>query len=43
MKIVVDTNVIVAGLLKPQSNPAKVLNLIIPVEVDLCVDSRILD
>lgn len=43
MKIVVDTNVVVSGLLKPQSNPAEILNLILSRQVVLCADSRIIN
>lgn len=43
MKIVVDTNVIISGLLKPRSHPAKILNSILFGEVRTCADSRIID
>ncbi len=42
-KAVVDTNVIVSGLLKSNSEPAKVLNLIVQEKLILCSDSRIFD
>jgi uncharacterized protein len=42
MKIVLDTNVLVAGLLSPFGTPAQVLQLILAGKVGLCVDARIL-
>ena len=42
MKIVLDTNVLVAGLLSPFGTPAQALQLILAGKVDLCVDARIL-
>ncbi|QTA38473.1 putative toxin-antitoxin system toxin component, PIN family [Thermosipho ferrireducens] len=41
-KVVVDTNVIVSGLIKPNSTPAKILNLILSGEFTICADSRII-
>jgi len=42
MKIVLDTNVLVSGLLSPFGTPAQILQLIIAGELILCYDSRIL-
>jgi putative PIN family toxin of toxin-antitoxin system len=42
MKIVLDTNVLVAGLLSPFGTPAQVLQLILAGKVGPCVDARIL-
>lgn len=42
MRIVLDTNVLVSALLKPESNPAQVLNTILNEKVTLLYDNRIL-
>lgn len=42
MKIVLDTNVLVSGLLSPYGAPADVLRMVIGGAVTLCVDPRIL-
>ena len=42
MKIVLDTNIIVSGLLKSQGNPAQVLTLALAGAVQVCHDERIL-
>lgn len=42
MRIVLDTNVIVSGLLDDSSIPAQVLDLCLTGDVDLAVDARIL-
>ncbi len=42
MKIVLDTNVVVSGLLNPFGTPAKALHLVLSREVGLLVDQRIL-
>jgi len=42
MKIVLDTNVLVAGLLSPFGSPAKVLQLLLTGKVALCYDTRVL-
>lgn len=42
MKIVLDTNVLVAGLLSLFGAPAQVLQLILAARVRLCLDARIL-
>lgn len=42
MKIVLDTNVLVAGLLSPFGTPAQVMQLILAGKVGLCVDARII-
>lgn len=42
MKIVLDTNVIVSGLIQPLGNPAKVLTLALAGAVQVCHEERIL-
>src|SRR5688572_7178079 len=42
MKIVLDTNVVVSGLLQSQGNPAKVLTLALAGAIQACHDKRIL-
>ena len=42
MRVVLDTNVLIAGLLSPFGPPAKVLQLLLGGKVRLCHDSRIL-
>ncbi len=42
MKIVLDTNVLVSGLLQPLGNPAQVLSLALAGAVQVCHDERIL-
>ena len=42
MKIVLDTNVVVSGLLKSQGNPAQVLTLALAGAVQVCYDKLIL-
>jgi uncharacterized protein len=42
LKIVLDTNVIVSGLLNPEGSPGRVVDLFLAREVDLLVDDRIL-
>jgi putative PIN family toxin of toxin-antitoxin system len=42
MKIVLDTNVVVSGLLKSQGNPAQVLTLALAGAVKVCHDNIIL-
>jgi putative PIN family toxin of toxin-antitoxin system len=39
--IVLDTNVLVSGILNPSGNPAFLLNKIIQMEIQLALDSRI--
>jgi putative PIN family toxin of toxin-antitoxin system len=41
VKIVLDTNVLISGLLNPNGPPAMVLNLIVNEKVTLLMDSRI--
>ncbi len=43
MRIVLDTNVLVAGLLNPQGNPGRIVDLFLAGEITLLVDDRILD
>lgn len=42
MKIVLDTNVLVAGILNPYGIPANILNLILNEDITLCYDDRII-
>ncbi len=42
MKIVLDTNVLVSGLLKNLGNPAQVLQLVLSGTIQICYDQRIL-
>ncbi len=42
MRIVLDTNVLVAGLLWPFGPPARILQLLLTEKVRLCYDARIL-
>ena len=42
MKIVLDTNIVVSGLLQSQGNPAQVLTLALAGAVQVCHDKRIL-
>jgi len=42
LKIVLDTNVLVSGLLSPFSSPADILRLFLSNQLQLCVDARIL-
>ena len=42
MLIVLDTNVLVSGLLKKNSKPAKILDLVTAAKIQVAVDQRIL-
>lgn len=42
MRIVLDTNVLVSGLLSPYGAPAEVVGLVVSGAITLCVDARIL-
>jgi len=42
MRVVMDTNVLVSGLLTPFGLCGRILNLVISGEITLCVDARIL-
>lgn len=42
MRVVLDTNVLVSGLLNPDGNPGRVLDLFLAGEITLVVDDRIL-
>ena len=42
MKIVLDTNIVVSGLLKSQGNPAQVLALVLSGAIQICHDASIL-
>ena len=42
MRVVLDTNVIVSGLLNPHGTPGGILGLLLNGKITLCYDSRIL-
>jgi uncharacterized protein len=42
LRIVLDTNVIVSGLLNPEGNPGRIVDLFLAGEITLLVDDRIL-
>ena len=42
MKVVLDTNIVVSGLLQPKGNPAQVLALALAGAVQACYDHRVL-
>lgn len=42
MRIVLDTNVLVSGLLNPEGNPGRIVDLFLAGEVSLLADDRIL-
>ncbi len=42
MKVVLDTNVLVSGLLSPFGNSAEILRIVVSGKIILCFDSRIL-
>ncbi len=42
MRIVLDTNLVVSGLLNPDGNPGRTLDLFLSADVTLLVDDRIL-
>jgi len=42
MKVVVDTNVLISGLINPEGTPAHVVNLLMNGRITLLYDSRIL-
>jgi len=42
VKVVLDTNVLVSGLLKPRSKPAKILRLILQGDMDIIISEHIL-
>ena len=42
MRIVLDTDVLVSGLLKPFSQPGAIMRLVARGEVEVCHDARIL-
>ncbi len=41
LKLVVDTNVVISALLKPESNPALIMSLILRGDCTLCVTEKI--
>jgi uncharacterized protein len=43
LKVVIDTNVLVSALLKPDSNPARIISLIMQQQLTLCLSKAILD
>lgn len=42
MKVVLDTNVLVSGILKPRSKPAKIVKLILQGDLDIIINEHIL-
>lgn len=42
MKIVMETNVLISGLLNPYGKPAQIVNLVLNKKVTLLIDTRIL-
>jgi len=42
IKVVLDTNVLVSALLVAESNPARLLNMVLNGRISLCYDSRII-
>jgi len=42
MKIVLDTNVVVSGLLSPFGPPGEIMRLVSAGEISLCLDARVL-
>jgi len=42
MKVVLDTNVLVSGLLSPYGRPAEIVRMVSSTELRLCFDARIL-
>ncbi len=42
MKIILDTNILVSGLLNPRGKPARILRLILSGLIDIAADERIL-
>jgi len=42
LKIVIDTNIIVSGLISPYGRPADILRLLLSGEVIICYDARII-
>ena len=43
MKVVLDTNVLISGLINPNGMPAKIINLLINQKITLFYDNRILE
>jgi len=42
VKVVLDTNVVVSGLLKPRSTPSRILRLILQGDMDIIINEHIL-
>ncbi len=42
MKVVIDTNIIVSGLLSPFGNPSEIMRLLASGKLTLCFDTRIM-
>ncbi len=43
MRIVLDTNVIVSGLLNPHGKPGTILQMVVSRTVTICYDARVID
>ncbi len=41
LKLVIDTNVVISSLLKPESNPALIMSIILREDCTLCVTEKI--
>ena len=42
MRVVIDTNVVVSGVLSPEGTPAQILSLVLSGRLKVCHDPRIL-
>jgi len=43
IKAVIDTNILVSGLINPNGNPAKIINMILNSDINVIYDSRIIE
>ncbi len=43
MRVVIDTNVIVSGLINPHGSPARIVNMLLSQEITILFDNRILE
>ena len=42
MRVVIDTNVLVSGLLSPYGAPGRIVNMAVSGELDICYDARVI-
>ena len=42
MRVVIDTNVLVSGLLSPYGSPGRIVNMMVSGELEVCYDARII-